>query len=419
MLSFKPLAVPAGVALLLSAAAVLAQIEGGSTGAAAVDSSGSFEVGGITVDVAGRTAEQARYGGWRLAQRKAWAQLSAKLAGGATTVSDATLDSMVSGIVVENEQIGPTRYIARLGVLFNRARAGSLLGISTYATRSPPMLVIPVQWSGGVGTTFETPSDWQAAWARYRAGNSAIDYVRPSGTGPDALLLNVGQVDRPGRGWWRTILAEYGASDVLMPTVRLYRQYPGGPIIGVFQARHGPDNRLLAGFSLRVGSAAGLPQLLDAGVRRMDDLYGAALRDGTLTLDSGLVKPPADPAPTTLDDGILPGDPLDQPGADTATTPAGQGIPVTIQFDTPNSGTVAAVESALRGIAGVRSAQTTSLALGGVSLARVVFDGDPDLLRGQLEARGFQVFGSGQTLRIRRAPQLLPPDLPPDAATAG
>ena len=35
---------------------------------------------------------------------------------------------MVSAIVVEQERLGPRRYIATLGVIFDRARAGGLLG---------------------------------------------------------------------------------------------------------------------------------------------------------------------------------------------------------------------------------------------------------------------------------------------------
>ena len=54
------------------------------------------------------------------------------------------------------------------------------------------MLTIPLQYSGGTGQVFEQQTDWQQAWGRFRTGNSAIDYVRPSGTGPDALLLNAG-----------------------------------------------------------------------------------------------------------------------------------------------------------------------------------------------------------------------------------
>ncbi|ANC88033.1 MAG: heavy-metal-associated domain-containing protein [Sphingomonas aquatilis] len=405
----------AGAALLFGAGA-LAQIEGGR-GVAPVDSSGDFEVSGVTVDVAAKTAEAARLGGWRLAQRKAWVQLSRRLGGDGALISDNALDQIVSGIVVENEQLGPTRYIAKLGVLFDRGRAASILGISAYSDRSRPMLLVPLQISGGVETVFEQRNDWQEAWARFRTGNSTIDYVRPSGTGADSLLLNAGQIGRPGRGWWRTIIDQYGASDILIPVVRLYRSYPGGPIIGVFQARHGPDNQLLGSFTLRVGTAAGLPQLLDAGVTRMDGLFQQALRSGALGLDPTL-SPPPEPEPvvdpTTEDTS---GETLAEIVGDTA--PASAGIAITLQFDTPSASAVANTEGLVRGIPGVRSASTTSLALGGVSLMRVTYDGDPDALRAALEVRGLQVTGSGQTLRIRRAPQLLPPNLPADTNPAG
>ncbi|KQM92166.1 MULTISPECIES: heavy-metal-associated domain-containing protein [Sphingomonas] len=404
----------AGAALLLGGGAVLAQIEGGSRGAAPVDSGSAYEVSGVIVDVAGPSADAARYGGWRLAQRKAWVQLSNRLGGGGALVSDGTLDSLVSGIVVENEQIGPQRYVAKLGVLFDRSRAGSLLGISTYSDRSQPMLVIPVQWSGGVGQVFEQRTEWQQAWARYRTGNSSIDYVRPSGSGPDALLLNVGQTQRPGRGWWRTIIDQYGASDILVPVVTLYRQWPGGPVIGVFEARHGPDNALIGRFTLRVGTPDGLPQLMDTGVKRIDDLYQQARRNGTLRVDYSLSPPPApDPIATETV-------PVDETAdANTAVLTGGTGLSITVQFDTPAAAAVTSTEAALRAIPGVRSAATTSLALGGVSLMRVAYDGDPAALKAALEARGYQVFGSGQTIRIRRTAQLLPPDLPADNATTG
>lgn len=397
--------------LALLAGAAVGQIEG-NRGVAPIDSGGSYEVSGIGVDVAAKTADAARLGGWRLAQRKAWVQLSDRLGGGGSLIADGALDSIVSGIVVENEQIGPTRYVAKLGVLFDRARAAAILGISTYAARSSPMLVIPVIYSGGVGTVFEQRNPWQEAWARFRTGNSKIDYVRPSGTGPDSLLLDTGQIERPGRGWWRTIINQYGATDILIPVVRLYRQWPGGPVIGVFQARYGPDNRSAGSFTLRVGSADGVAQLLDAGVKRLDDLYQVALRDGRLRPDASLLPMPAQTqaaAMAAAEDSVA--------AIVDGSIPGAAGIPVVVQFDTPNAGVMASTESAIRGLLGVRSATTTSLALGGVSLLRVIYDGDPAALKSALEARGFQVFGEGQTLRIRRAPQLLPPDLPTDDAT--
>ena len=411
----RPFPAAVAIVLALSAGGLVAQI--GGRGIAPIDSSGSFEVAGVSVDVSAKTADAARLGGWRLAQRRAWAQLSQRLGGGGGAISDGTLDQIVSGIIVEREHIGPTRYIAKLGVLFNRARAGSLLGISAYADRSPAMLVIPVQVSGGVAQVFEQRSEWQAAWARFRTGNSTIDYVRPSGSGADALLLTVGQTGRPGRGWWRTIIDQYGASDILIPTVRLYRQWPGGPVIGVFEARHGPDNDLIGTFTLRVGTAAGLPQLLDAGIARLDALHQRALREGVLSPDPTLSPPPAPETATPVDDLATGDGDIDAILSDLGT-PAGQGIPLTVQFDTPGAGAVSATEQAMRGVPGVRSAQTTSLALGGVSIMRVVFDGDPAQFRAGLEARGYQVLGSGQTVRIRRAPQLLPPEVAPDNSIA-
>jgi hypothetical protein len=211
--------------------------------------------------------------------------------------------------------------------------------------------------------------------------------------------MNVGQAARPGRGWWRTIIEQYGAYDVLIPTVRLYRQWPGGPVVGAFQARHGPDNELIGSFSLRVGNASGLPQLLDAGVQRIDAIYQRALREGRLRPDPSLSPPPEPvvaPTPTPTSTGVLDGIVASLGPVATA------GSTITVQYDTPGSSSVANTEALIRGIPGVRSAGTTSLALGGVSLMRVVVE-DPTLFAAALQSRGYQVIGSGTTLRIRRA----------------
>ncbi|MFW2852203.1 heavy-metal-associated domain-containing protein [Sphingomonas sp. TX0543] len=401
---------PAIGVILLGSGIGIAQIEGGDRGVAPIDSSSDFEVSGVAVDVSAKDADAARYGGWRLAQRKAWVQLSKRLGAGGGLIADGTLDSLVSGIVVENEQIGPNRYIAKLGVLFDRARASAALGVSNYVSRSAPMVVIPVMWTGGTATVFEQRTPWQEAWARFRTGGSTVDYIRPVGNGADPLLLNYGQTQRPGRGWWRSVLDQYGGSDVLMPTVSLSRQWPGGPIIGVFQARGGPDNRLFGQFALRVGSPAGLGQLLDVGVKRLDDLYQTALNSGALRRDPGLayVAPVAATAETAAPDDSQPVDGLTVGG----TT-------ISVQFDSPGAAAVNGTEAAMRGVPGVSSAATSSLALGGVSVMTITYGGTPDAFRAALQSRGWQVLGNGTTLRIRRAPQLLPPDVAADNATAG
>lgn len=390
----------------LLAAAVIAQIEGGDRGVAPIDSSGSFEVAGIAVDVRATTAEAARLGGWRIAQRKGWQQLWAKMhggQGGAPVLGDAALDGIVAGIVVENEQIGPNRYVATLGVLFDRARAGQILGVTGQVSRSAPMLVLPVMWSGGTAYSFEQRTEWQKAWARYRTGNSPIDYVRPSGTGPDPLLLNYGQTQRPGRNWWRMILDQYGAADVLIPQVRLQYSYPGGPVTGFFVARHGPGNEIVSSFALRVESSDKIPAMLDEGVKRIDAVYSDALVMGILRPDPSLIETPQiDPSLIANATEAM----IDETTADNTTQampePTTTVSSFTVQFETPDVGSVSGTESALRSVPGVKSATTTSLALGGTSVMSVSFAGDAATLKLALEARGFKVSEGGGALRIRR-----------------
>lgn len=392
------LAVPAAIGLGLSAAALIAQMEG-ERGVPPIASSGDFEVGDVHVDVYAESADAARLAGWRQAQRLAWRKLSASMRGGAISLSDSQLDQMVSGIEVDKEEIGPNRYIATMRVLFDRSRAGQILGVRGAASRSAPLLVIPVLREGGTSTVFESVNEWQKAWARYRTGDSLIDYVRVSGTGPDALLLNAGQIDRRGRIWWRNILDQYGAADVVFPIARLERQGPGGPVVGHFAARYGPDNRLLGTFTLRASNGSAVPAMLDEAIKRLNDLYSRALISGGLRPDSSLVieEPVAVPELEIENSVEVPLESVDAP---TAVAPTISNY--SIQFDTPDAPSVNSGEAQVRAISGVRSANTSSLALGGVSVMQVSFEGSSDALKAALQARGYQVSGSGTTLRISR-----------------
>ncbi|TVV72806.1 heavy-metal-associated domain-containing protein [Sphingomonas solaris] len=415
-MTFSPALRPLGRTLLIAAlaaagGAVWAQLEGGERGIAPINSSSSYEVMGVPVDVVGRTADAARTGGWRVAQRQGWKMLWARVngrpVGEAPGLPDGTLDSIVAGIVVESEQIGPRRYVARLGVLFDRARTGQFLGGGGQVTRSAPMLVIPILYSGGAATSFEQRNEWQRAWARFRSGGSPVDYVRPVGNGSDPLLLNAAQTRRPGRAWWRLLLDQYGAADIVVPEVYLSRAFPGGPVTARFVARHGPDAQVIETFTLRAADADSMPAMLDDGVRRIDAAYAQALREGRLQPDASLVVEEPDAAP--VNDTIAADETVDISAA-----PAAAGISgITLQVDTADAAALGQAEASLRGVPGVRSATTTSLALGGISLIRVQFEGDPAALRLALAARGWRVEDSGGGLRLRRAaPDAAPPAVP-------
>jgi hypothetical protein len=298
--------------LLVSSGMLYGQIEGPKRGIAPIASTGDFEVAGVEVNTTGDSAQEARQKGWEEAQRKAWSALWVRTHGGAgSSLADSTLDGLVSAIVVEQEQIGPHRYVAKLGVVFDRARAGQLLGVKGITARSAPLLVIPVYWTAGAPMVFEKQNLWQRSWAKFRTADSRIDYVRPSGSGGESLLLNAGQLDRRSRSWWRVILDQFGAADVLIPIVRIERQWPGGPIVGNFSARYGPDNRFLGSFTLSAENTAGLPAMMDAGVKKMDELFQNALSAGRLRADVSLV----------LEKEIVEEEALETPAEAVVTTP--------------------------------------------------------------------------------------------------
>jgi hypothetical protein len=410
---FRPLPIALFAAgLLCGGAAVLAQIEGGERGVAPIDSSTNFEVGGVTVDVSAKDADTARTGGWRVAQRKGWKMLWARVhdqpASAAPGLPDSTLDSIVAGIVVENEQIGPRRYIASLGVLFDRARAGQLLGGMGQIARSAPMLVIPVMWSGGTPQTFEARTEWQKAWARFRSGGSPIDYVRPRGSGVDPLILNIAQAKRPGRGWWRMLLDQYGAADILTPQVFLQREWPGGPVSARFVALHGPDSRPIAEFSLRARDSDAMAAMLDEGVRRIDLAYSQALREGRLEPDPSLVI--EEPIPEEVLEESIAEEPL-------VLAPTGLST-ILVQVATPDAAALGLAERTFRSIPGVGSATTTSLALGGISLIRVTFTADLETLRSLVAGRGIDVRNMSLISVPRPAPVAAPASAPPAAPPA-
>jgi hypothetical protein len=402
----RPVQIIIAILIGLAAAALFAQMEG-ERGVPPIASGGDFEVRGVKVDVQAKDADTARYAGWRMAQRQAWRMLWSRTHGGAgaPALSDSQIEAMVSGVEVEYEQNGPNRYVATLGILFDRARTGALLGVSGNVMRSPPLLVIPVLWDGGSAVSYERTNEWQKAWARYRTGDSAIDYVRVAGSIADPILLNAGQTGRRGRLWWRVLLDQYGAADVVVPIARLDRAYPGGPVTGTFTARYGPDDSLIGSVTLRASNDSGIPQMMDEGARRIDELYIRALNDGRLRPDPSLViEEPVDPAALEIENAIeAPVEALDLPTVSTA------GASFIIQFDTPDVASVGSGESTVRSIPGVRLANTSSLALGGTSVMQVSFDGTADMLRAGLQARGFSVAASGNTLRISRRQASPPP----------
>ncbi len=404
-------ALAAGALLLALGAVLWAQVSG-DRGIIPVASSEDIEVRGIKVDVEGKDAEDARLNGWREARKLAWEKL------GGPDIPDSQIETMVSAIVVEQERLGPRRYIATLGVIFDRARAGGLLGGEGARIRSAPMLTLPVLISGGTQTMFEVRNPWQRAWAEYQFGASAIDYVRPVGSGGESLLLTYGQTGRRSRAWWNDILDQFGAADVLIPIANLTYSYPGGPVEGRFSARYGPDSRYLGGFTLRARDPGQIPTMMNMAVQRFDQMFTRALAAGvlrpdpTLTLDAVSIPEQvrllieaarraeeaaaasSDVVPTETGSGEPTATPTDEPPVALGT--------YTVQVATPNAPSVDNALASVRGAAGVRSVATSSIAIGGTSVMRVTYLGDLNGLANALRAAGWQVTVGSNALAITR-----------------
>lgn len=395
--------------LLVGPQRLLAQLEG-DRGIQPVATSSDIQVSGIEVETTGKDANEARMNGWKMAQRMAWQSLKGP------AMSEGQIEGMVSAIVIEHEQIGPHRYVAKLGVVFDRERAGQFLVTgegSTAQAHSAPLLVIPVLYSGGVAQVFEVRGPWQKAWAEFRAGATPIDYVRPSGANGESLILTAGQPTRRSRLWWRTVLAQFGASDVIMPIARLERQWPGGPVRGYFTARYGPDNTYLESFELTANDEAGVAPMLANAITRFDQIYANALAQGMLKPDATLysdqqtmtaalnaLAAAAQPKPVATQEGAETGnapkiDPAEVATADAVST-------ITVQFASPDAQAVDSALGAVRGASGVRGASTTSIAIGGTSVMRVTYAGAIEDLAAALRGRGWQVTVGSNALSIRR-----------------
>ena len=287
-------------------------------------------------------------------------------------------------------------------MLFDRARTGQMLGVQGLVRRSAPMLVIPVMTTGSTAYSFEYRNEWQRAWAQFRTAGSPIDYVRTVGLGhrsaaaqprpdPAARARLVADAARPiWRGRHRR-----------RPRSSCGALYPGGPAVGIFTARYGPDNQLLGRFALRVaeqrrdaaacstracgGSTRSTPgrstPACSGPIRRLV-IIAAAAAAGARGGRRGPAAPrrPAPQVPTGADDAAF-----------------------NIQVATPDAGAVQQAEVSVSRVDGVTSAITTSLALGGTSVMRVTFVGDAAALQAALQAQGWQVqVVSGNTLRISR-----------------
>ena len=160
----------AGLVALLAGAEVSAQ------------SSSTYTVTGVEVDVSGADAVQARQQGLAEARRKAARALIERVVAPdersrVSVPADPALEGMVHGIEFVRERSAPGRYIATLNVVFQPDAVKSWLGgagVKVAETVSRPALVIPL-WKGPSGVEpLDDNNAWREAWRSLDTSGSSV-----------------------------------------------------------------------------------------------------------------------------------------------------------------------------------------------------------------------------------------------------
>jgi hypothetical protein len=371
-----------------------------------VGESSGLSVSGIEVTAEGKTPREARQQGWREAQRLAWPRLWTQISGlpasSAPRLGDSALDGIISAIEVEAEALRGNRYDGRLTIVFDRTRASAYLGRFAEISQSPPMLLLPVLQDAAVRTSYAEDSPWLAAWLRFRASESAIDYVRLRANATDQLLLSAWQGERPDIAIWRQLVERYQVTDVLVPELILDRGYLGGPVSGLLIVRFGPGGRELG--RLRLSNPTGnIDALMTRAVREADALYVRALRAGLLVPDPSLL-PPAE---------------IDVPDLGPDLSLAAAPTSLEVEVETPDPASLASLEARLRALPGITGIRVQSFVVAGRSRLAIDTVLDPAALALALDGAGLRI--EGRLLRPRRDDEapLQPPEAPPAPAPDG
>ncbi len=274
------------LSLMLGGSAMRAQLDGADRGIAPMTARAVSRLAGSRSTSRAANAEAARSEGWRRAQLLGWRRSGrAPTTGPSTrprTCPNSTLDPASSPESSSSRSRSARPAISPGSACCSTGRGpGSCSAFPAQIRRSAPMLLIPVMMTGSTSYSFEFRNLWQRAWAEYRTAGStdrlcphrrARDRSAAAERRPD-LRRGPRLVADAARPIWR---GRHHRS----PRSTCRRLYPGGPAIGIFTARYGPDGTFLGRFVLRAANSGAIRTMLDEGVRRLDGLYRQALGAG-------------------------------------------------------------------------------------------------------------------------------------------
>ncbi len=234
-----------------AALALLTMVVGVS--AFAAPASRVFEVTGVRVDVTAATAAAAREQALADGEAAAFRRLIERLTlpadrGLLPELTRHEITSLVREFSVAEEKVSPVRYLARLDFSFDADKIRRLLadsGIAYAATRSKPLLVLPVLRSAGATLLWDDPNPWRAAWAvrAQTLADGLVPVVVPLGDLADIAVVGAEQALAGEGQRFAQLSQRYRTGDTLIAQAVLERPSAGPAQLQVTVDRHRPAER--------------------------------------------------------------------------------------------------------------------------------------------------------------------------------
>lgn len=182
-----------------------------------------FTVRNVGVDISSASASTARDQGVHEAQRRAFDLLFDRLTldgarAALASPSADTIERMVQSFEIQEERTSATRYVGKLAIRFNAAAIRTFMRANNVAyaeVRSKPVLILPVDRSGGTAVLWQTGTAWRQAWANLAPQQAGlVPVIVPFGEATDVADIGVDQALAGDATALRRIADRYGAGDV-------------------------------------------------------------------------------------------------------------------------------------------------------------------------------------------------------------
>ena len=195
-----------------------------------------YRILGVPVDASAESGVAARDLAIAAGQREGLTQLMQRLTsptahGRLPDVARVPIERYVNSFEIAQEKVGPTRYIGMLNLNYVAAEVQALLGsagIPHVRRRSDPILVVPVDLSGGEPSAWDEGSPWRAAWYEGIEQATVTVLALPLGDLADIAGAPPGSLTAGDQVALDGLASRYGTETVVVAAARIDRAPDNG-----------------------------------------------------------------------------------------------------------------------------------------------------------------------------------------------